>query len=117
MNVATPRIVACVIPQVFHGISTEVTVTESSTVRLSRRLSYPFLNILEHISSQDDGNILVGRTDVEEQSRCDSRRYQPDCPFHKAQKYGSDAAQHSACRHRPAEAHGTKDQPNRIHHA
>ena len=28
-------------PQVVHGISTEVTVTESSVVRLSRRLSNP----------------------------------------------------------------------------
>ena len=31
----------CVMPQVVHGISTEVTVTESSVVRLSRRLSNP----------------------------------------------------------------------------
>ena len=40
--VATPNSVACVMPQVFHGTSTDVTVTESSVVRLNRRLSYPF---------------------------------------------------------------------------
>ena len=34
--------VACVIPQVFHGMSTEVTVTASSVVRPKSRPSYPF---------------------------------------------------------------------------
>lgn len=33
------QMVACVMPQVFHGISGEVTVTASSVVRLSSRLS------------------------------------------------------------------------------
>lgn len=37
--VATPSTVDCVIPHEFHGISTEVTVAESSTERLSRRAS------------------------------------------------------------------------------
>ena len=41
MRVLTPRTVACVIPQEFHGINTDVTVTESSTVRLRSRLSNP----------------------------------------------------------------------------
>ena len=35
----TPRTVLCVIPQVFQGTSTLVTVAESSAVRLSRRAS------------------------------------------------------------------------------
>ena len=38
--VGTLRIVACVIPHVFQGINGEVTVTESSVVRLSSLLSY-----------------------------------------------------------------------------
>ena len=39
VSVATPSTVDCVMPQVFHGISTDVTVAASSVVRLSRRLS------------------------------------------------------------------------------
>lgn len=42
--------VACVIPHEFHGINTEVTVTESSVVRLNSLLSYPcFLYILPNM--------------------------------------------------------------------
>lgn len=41
VNVATPNTVLCVIPHVFQGTSTEVTVTASSVVRLSSRRSYP----------------------------------------------------------------------------
>ena len=33
-SVGTLKIVACVIPQLFHGINTDVTVTASSVVRL-----------------------------------------------------------------------------------
>lgn len=39
--VGTPNTVACVMPHVFHGTSTEVTVTLSSVVRLSNRRSNP----------------------------------------------------------------------------
>lgn len=41
VSVGTFKMVACVIPHVFHGISGEVTVTASSVVRLSKRSSYP----------------------------------------------------------------------------
>lgn len=42
--------VACVIPHEFQGINTEVTVTESSVVRLNSLLSYPcFLYILPNM--------------------------------------------------------------------
>lgn len=39
--VETPRTVACVIPQVLHGINTEVTVAPSSELLESNLLSYP----------------------------------------------------------------------------
>ena len=39
--VATPSTVDCVMPQEFHGISTDVTDTLSSIVRLRRRGSNP----------------------------------------------------------------------------
>lgn len=39
VRVATPSTVLCVMPQVFQGTRTNVTVTESSVVRLSRRRS------------------------------------------------------------------------------
>lgn len=41
-SVGTLKMVACVMPHVFQGISGLVTVTASSVVRLSRRDSYPF---------------------------------------------------------------------------
>ena len=41
VNVLTLRTVACVIPQEFHGISTDTTVAESSTERLRSLGSYP----------------------------------------------------------------------------
>ena len=41
-TVATPSTVAWVIPHEFHGMSTEQTVAESSTLRLSSRLSREF---------------------------------------------------------------------------
>ena len=40
-NVDTDRIVACVIPQLDQGMRGEVTVAESSTLRLSNLGSYP----------------------------------------------------------------------------
>ena len=51
VKTGTPKTTDCVAPQVFQGTKTEVTVPESSSVRLSNsgfnpRLRYVFANIL-----------------------------------------------------------------------
>lgn len=49
-------------------------------------------------------------------------QYQPPLPspagtFHKPEKYGRDACQHTACRHGAAKTHGADNQPYRIQHS
>ena len=41
---------------------------------------------------------------------------QSDSPFHKTDKYGSNASQHSAGRHGTTKTHSADNQPDRIHH-
>ena len=122
----------CVMPQVVHGISTEVTVTESSVVRLSRRLSnprclYTSLNIslfrmmainwsaVQMFKDNPDTTVEATML-VRPRMKCKKIRVMLSSAFHEPYKYGCDASQHAARCHCTAETHGANDQPNRVHH-
>ena len=80
-------------------------------------ISFFLINVAEHISGKDDTDILVGSGEIEKQSRTNGGGHHTHPAFHEAYEDGCNAAQHAACRHCAAETHGTKYQPDRIHHA
>ena len=99
MNVATPNIVACVIPQTWDEYGSDGDRVFYGTAQQTAFLFPESLLNIFPVKMME--KILVGRADVEETSR--RRR----CHRIK-QKYGSDAAAASPRR-------GTKDQPNRYY--
>lgn len=115
----TPRTVACVIPQEFHGINTDVTVTESSTVRLRSRLSNPLflysslkrfpVSMMDRYWSAVQVLKKSPEATVEHTALFGLRT--------KRTKNVGNTTDHTACRHDTTETHGAYNEPNGIHHA
>ena len=55
-------------------------------------ITFLFINIPEHVSGQDNANILIGCGEVQENTRANRRGHHADCIFHEADKYGSDTS-------------------------
>ena len=74
------------------------------------------VNVAEHVSGEDNADVLVCRGKVQEQSGTYGGCYHAGCILHEADEQGSDASQHAACRHGSTETHGADDEPDGIHH-
>ena len=75
------------------------------------------VDVLEDATSKHNADVLVGGSDVEEQSRCYGRGYQTDASTDEADKHIGNALQHACCFHGTTKAHGADDEPNGVEHA
>lgn len=115
----TPRTVACVIPQEFHGINTDVTVTESSTVRLRSRLSNPLFlySSLKRFPVSMMDRYWSAVQVLKKKSGGDGGAYSTFRFTDETDENVGNATDHTACRHDTTETHGAYNEPNGIHHA
>ena len=76
-----------------------------------------FIHFLEHIPRQDDGDVLLGGDDVEQDAGEDGGGYQTDAAPDEFQKIVGDAGEHTGGLHGSPETHGAHGEPNGVHHA
>ena len=91
---------------VFRGTAEETTL-----------IAHAVIDLLEHVSVEEDADVLVCHGKVERQSRADGGSDQADAVANHADEDVGDASHHSACRHRASETHGTENEPDGVEHA
>ena len=75
------------------------------------------IQFLKQVAGENNRQVLVGSTGVEEETRCDSRADGTLGFVDKPHEEVGNAANHLAGRHHSAETHGADDEPDGIHHA
>ena len=91
---------------IFYGAAEELAV-----------VALLFIHILEHVPRQDDGDVLLGGNDIEQDAGEDGGGYQTDAAPDEFQKIVGDAGEHTGGLHGSPEAHGAHGEPDGVHHA
>ena len=76
-----------------------------------------FEGLLEHVAGQDDGDVLVGCDEIEEEAGRHGGGDESERIVHGLGEDTGDAFKEAAGRHDATKTHGAKDEPDGIHHA
>ena len=115
---AMPRTPAMYAPQLFHGMSGDVTVPESSTARDSMRGAMPRLRELGPIDAagHDDRDVLIAGHDVEADARRDDRGDEASGRLGGCDDGPDKSLEEAGLFHDRREAQRAQDQPDRVQH-